>query len=109
MLKDLSEENLLLLRWRSNIWDEINISTSTICEKHHQKFFYWYEVKSVNCIDPFHKHCLKVTSGIRSVDLDFAMKNKDQLQIRSVPPGCKLCVNCRKEIITNIDMVSTFT
>lgn len=91
-LSNLSETDIELLKLRSNCEN-----IDSICSYHQSLYLGTFENRQRICCDPFKKHGKQsIKKSLKPVSLTMSKKYKALKLI----PGTKLCITCRKAILT---------
>ena len=103
-LDTFSENEKVILQWRSNLWEKMN-NILTICQKHKKKIFVQYELGKV-CENPFKLHTQKRHKGLNTSDFQMAVDyRKFSKGNINLPPGTKLCVECKVKVKKDIEVI----
>lgn len=93
------EKELLMLRTNCQ-------NIENVCYQHRCKFLTTFEDRQRICYDPFKKHKRNVSKGLKVVSVSFSKKYQTAVKLL---PGTKLCITCRKLVVSaarNSDSVS---
>lgn len=103
---EFSRDDQDLLITRSNLNKSEN-QFLTICDTHKKTLLDFYEKNQRKYADPFESHDSNITTSLRSVTTETAMKFKKLFPEKQLFAGQKLCTNCRKKVLNDVEVLNT--